>query len=267
MAATLISMPSLARDNNPAELRAFDATCERLADFDPGLSFEWIDGYLTALAAGPQLPAIEEWLAAMCGDAFERAFADPADHAQALRALKTRLVVLQDQLDPEALHERPEVLRLAPLMSQWSDDDRAHGVAQGELTAAQAQQLQTGALWAQGFLDAVKDFAAIWPRPVDDDEAAEFFTTLLAQIEALLAPAGSPPMQAHLARFFPDRAPPSRDDLIEEAGFAVQEFRVWWVDRAPRPETRRVQKAPGRNDPCPCGSGKKFKKCHGAAAA
>jgi preprotein translocase subunit SecA len=23
----------------------------------------------------------------------------------------------------------------------------------------------------------------------------------------------------------------------------------------------------GRNDPCPCGSGKKFKKCHGAAGA
>jgi uncharacterized protein YecA (UPF0149 family) len=22
----------------------------------------------------------------------------------------------------------------------------------------------------------------------------------------------------------------------------------------------------GRNDPCPCGSGRKFKKCHGAAA-
>ena len=24
-----------------------------------------------------------------------------------------------------------------------------------------------------------------------------------------------------------------------------------------------VDKAPGRNDPCPCGSGKKYKKCHG----
>jgi hypothetical protein len=23
----------------------------------------------------------------------------------------------------------------------------------------------------------------------------------------------------------------------------------------------------GRNDPCPCGSGKKYKKCHGAATA
>ena len=25
----------------------------------------------------------------------------------------------------------------------------------------------------------------------------------------------------------------------------------------------RVDKAPGRNEPCPCGSGKKYKLCHG----
>ena len=35
-----------------------------------------------------------------------------------------------------------------------------------------------------------------------------------------------------------------------------------------RPELASVQTSPyagvGRNDPCPCGSGKKFKKCHGA---
>jgi len=30
---------------------------------------------------------------------------------------------------------------------------------------------------------------------------------------------------------------------------------------------RRAQPKIGRNDPCHCGSGKKFKKCHGAAAA
>jgi preprotein translocase subunit SecA len=29
---------------------------------------------------------------------------------------------------------------------------------------------------------------------------------------------------------------------------------------------RRVANEVGRNDPCPCGSGKKYKKCHGAAA-
>jgi preprotein translocase subunit SecA len=35
-----------------------------------------------------------------------------------------------------------------------------------------------------------------------------------------------------------------------------------------RPTTvRRSQPKVGRNDPCPCGSGKKYKKCHGAAVA
>lgn len=31
------------------------------------------------------------------------------------------------------------------------------------------------------------------------------------------------------------------------------------------PEITSVPSTPGRNDPCPCGSGKKFKKCHGSA--
>ena len=35
----------------------------------------------------------------------------------------------------------------------------------------------------------------------------------------------------------------------------------------PLPKTvRRDEPKVGRNDPCPCGSGKKYKKCHGAAA-
>jgi preprotein translocase subunit SecA len=35
----------------------------------------------------------------------------------------------------------------------------------------------------------------------------------------------------------------------------------------PRPQSVRVEDKIGRNDPCPCGSGKKYKKCHGAAAS
>jgi len=31
------------------------------------------------------------------------------------------------------------------------------------------------------------------------------------------------------------------------------------------PPVRNALRDVGRNDPCPCGSGKKFKKCHGAA--
>ena len=37
---------------------------------------------------------------------------------------------------------------------------------------------------------------------------------------------------------------------------------------APKQETvTRGQPKVGRNDPCPCGSGKKYKKCHGASEA
>jgi preprotein translocase subunit SecA len=40
------------------------------------------------------------------------------------------------------------------------------------------------------------------------------------------------------------------------------------VGQATGPATvRRKQPKVGRNDPCPCGSGKKYKKCHGAASA
>jgi len=38
-------------------------------------------------------------------------------------------------------------------------------------------------------------------------------------------------------------------------------------DHAPPPEPfRRSTPKIGRNDPCHCGSGKKFKKCHGVQA-
>jgi preprotein translocase subunit SecA len=37
-------------------------------------------------------------------------------------------------------------------------------------------------------------------------------------------------------------------------------------DQTPVQQVKREGSKVGRNDPCPCGSGKKFKKCHGAAA-
>lgn len=36
------------------------------------------------------------------------------------------------------------------------------------------------------------------------------------------------------------------------------------LKETPKTEPVKVAKEPGRNDPCPCGSGKKFKKCCGA---
>ena len=37
-------------------------------------------------------------------------------------------------------------------------------------------------------------------------------------------------------------------------------------DELKNPTVRYETPPPGRNEPCPCGSGKKYKKCHGSAA-
>ncbi len=52
----------------------------------------------------------------------------------------------------------------------------------------------------------------------------------------------------------------------ERATFRRGEDGRWlYVDGAtPKPQQRVVGPKTGRNDPCPCGSGKKFKKCCGA---
>ncbi len=51
----------------------------------------------------------------------------------------------------------------------------------------------------------------------------------------------------------------------ETASFARKDGRWWYVDGIMGVRPRRVEKV-GRNDPCTCGSGKKYKKCCGAAA-
>lgn len=62
-----------------------------------------------------------------------------------------------------------------------------------------------------------------------------------------------------------------RTALVSDLGSAIG----WWWDAAAREQQQflqehtpyvRAEPKVGRNDPCPCGSGKKFKKCHGAPA-
>jgi SEC-C motif-containing protein len=55
---------------------------------------------------------------------------------------------------------------------------------------------------------------------------------------------------------------------VETAHFIREEGRwVYAGQVVPKAEpVRRTEPKVGRNDPCPCGSGKKYKKCHGAGA-
>jgi len=55
--------------------------------------------------------------------------------------------------------------------------------------------------------------------------------------------------------------------LTERSSFVRREGRWYYFDGEQETETVRNETPKvGRNDPCPCGSGKKFKKCCGSAA-
>ena len=244
-------------------IEAFDQVCRRLGGFDENLHTEWVDGYLTAVAASWRAIPLDEVLPLLCGDAFERAFADPADEAAARAALQARQAQLRAELDPQALLDDPDRLRLAPLMQVWDEAARRQVVDEGLGTAEDAAQLRTGASWALGFFRALDDFATDWPAADPDDELAGLYGDLLETVLALAMDPHSQEFLAFAAQGWKD-GNPTREELIDEACFAVQDLRTWWIDHAPRRVPVRAAAKPGRNDPCSCGSGRKYKKCHGA---
>jgi uncharacterized protein len=244
------------------DIEALDAVCQRLAGFDDRVSLEWLDGYMTALLAGPRRITIEEWLPGLLDDVFARTFSDPADQAQATAAITMRWAVLARQLDPQALVEDPDVLRLGPLMLELTDEDRQRLVDEGHVAEDEIAFLeQTGEVWAHGFIDATRAFPADWPEPdMDSDEGQQYDQGLMRII--VLTMGEEDDLPEVLEDLYPGESL-SRDELIQEACYAAQDLRLYWLDHAPRPAPRRADPLPGRNDLCPCGSGKKFKKCHG----
>jgi uncharacterized protein len=233
----------------------FERVCWRLGGFDGLVSPEWIDGYLTGVLAGPRAVPIEQWLPAMLGDTFARVFADPSDARQAQRALVSRWRELAQQLDAELLVDDPHSLVLTPWLVDYEDADREAFVAQGLGNAEQAAaELRPGVAWSRGFVKATRDFSADWVAPAADAAGSKAYHDAMQSILALQQPSAAA------------QGAEARDEQIDAACLAAQALRLYWVEHAPKPSTRRVEAQPGRNDPCHCGSGLKFKKCHGAAA-
>jgi preprotein translocase subunit SecA len=86
---------------------------------------------------------------------------------------------------------------------------------------------------------------------------------------ASLPPPPSAPPVREIA--VPTRAPSTTIDALEKE-FERKKQRELGAARlaggsaSSEPVQRNAGSKVGRNDPCPCGSGKKYKKCHGAEA-
>jgi len=96
---------------------------------------------------------------------------------------------------------------------------------------------------------ARQEAAHLHPHPfvASDDEEV---------VEALAAAGGGPrPAIRLIERFEQQREQQKRQHLTMSHGGGGQELKTETI--------RREGEKVGRNDPCPCGSGKKYKKCHG----
>jgi len=104
-----------------------------------------------------------------------------------------------------------------------------------------------------------------WLRPILNEEAAAPVVRRPAQRRAPLI-LNDPSAEAAASSVFgaPRSAAPNTAAPARATG-AQQPPRVGGDDAAVK-TIRRDEPKVGRNDPCPCGSGKKYKKCHGAAA-
>ncbi|HWF86872.1 MAG TPA: SEC-C metal-binding domain-containing protein, partial [Vicinamibacterales bacterium] len=104
-----------------------------------------------------------------------------------------------------------------------------------------------------------------WLRPILGEESAVPAPRRQAPRRPPLI-LNDPASEASASSVFgaPRSAAPTSHAPARASG-AQQPPRVGGDDAVVR-TVRRDEPKVGRNDPCPCGSGKKYKKCHGAAA-
>ena len=170
--------------------------------------------------------------------------------AEVLTALDTPIESLED-----ATAYHPEVMDVRGAMAELPEADRAE-LPDEALPAF-------GQVWALGFMFAVEAWPDEWAEP-SDKKAAKWHDVAMQAIVALTEDDLEPPELSPFSEDGPPSMSRARLDAFADAVWSVYDLREIWRGIGPRVETLRRADVPGRNDPCFCGSGKKYKKCHGA---
>jgi uncharacterized protein len=165
-------------------------------------------------------------------------------------ALGSEVETLEDE---RSYH--PEVMDVRGAVASLPEEARAE-IGDQELPAF-------GQVWALGFMFVVENWAEDWAAP-RDKETAEWLNDALDTIVTLTEDDTAP---ATLCMHSDDGPPSVSEERLNAFGaaiWAVYDLRQLWQSVGPRVQPLRKTETPGRNDLCWCGSGKKYKKCHGA---
>lgn len=241
----------------PEDFDLLDDELDRLREQDDEIpSWEFCEGFLVALVCMRREVPAEEYWPVLLGEDFK-----PMEHMEFVWRWRRRWTEIATALDepvdtledertyhPEALDVRGAVLALPAEERREGDTDDLPGYAQ---------------VWALGFMYAVESWPQEWSPPKDPD-AADMLDAALESIVALTEADRGEPALSMYAEDGPPSVSNERLDDLAAAIWGVYDLRQMWRSLGPRIDPIRKAPEPGRNDPCPCGSGKKYKKCHGA---
>ena len=191
--------------------------------------------------------------------------------AEVTAALDTEVDTLEDErcYTPELVDLRSALANLPDRFPNGLPDGLPDGLinaaANPESASFNLEGLPSFAqVWALGFMFAVEAWPEEWVTP-KDKAAAEWFNASLEAMVAMTEPDSGP---AEISPLEGEDGIPTtsiaRLNAFGDAIWAAYDLREMWKTIGPRVVTLRKPATPGRNDLCDCGSGKKYKKCHGA---
>jgi len=254
----------------PEDFDTLDAILDDLRTRDDEVpQWEFLEGAMAALVCTRRAIGPDEFLPVLLGTGplptapqdEGTHFANTAQYEQFMALWQRRadevaqaLAAPVETLEDERSYH-PEVMDVRGAVAALPEAERTE-MADQELPAY-AQ------VWALGFMFVVETWEEEWAAP-RDKETAEWIDDALDRIVSLTEDdTGKPEVNLHV-----EDGPPSVSDArLNDFGaaiWAVYDLHQIWKSLGPRIEPIRQAPTPGRNDPCWCGSGQKFKKCHGA---
>ena len=220
-----------------------DAELDRLGDFlkscerGKAMNLEELDGFFAALIAGPETVMPSEYNREVFGGE------------------------LADACEFSSLEEANEIFGL--MMRHWNTI--AGTLFNGEVYVPLLLEGEDGVAqgndWARGFMRGMRMRHDGWAELVNDEENGG---CLIPMMVLYHEHDEDPKMRPE-----PITTEKRENIITHMAAGLVGAYRYFraqgktYVSNASAPESRRTTSKVGRNDPCPCGSGKKYKKCCG----